>query len=82
MTAAMSSKSVRTYCNARGIVVDHENLRAIDVTRKKLHHLERLCEATQDEAVENTYARELTLRSLKRTIDQLKKELDSLRGQA
>jgi hypothetical protein len=45
------------------------------VTRGKLRDLERFFDTTFAEPGERTYARELTLRSLKRTINQLKEEI-------
>jgi CobQ-like glutamine amidotransferase family enzyme len=47
----------------------------LEVTREKLSGLELVYAATLAEPGEKTYARELTLRSLKRTINQLKEEI-------
>ena len=52
-----------------------ETNRELEVTRAKLHGLEQLYETTLAEPGEKTYARELTLRSLKRTINQFKEEI-------
>jgi hypothetical protein len=52
-----------------------QSKRELEVTREKLLGLERLYDATLAEGGQKTYARELTLRSLKRTINQLKEEI-------
>ena len=52
-----------------------ESKRELEVTREKLRGLEKLYDSTLVEPVEKTYARELTLRSLKRTINQMKEEI-------
>jgi hypothetical protein len=52
-----------------------ESQHELDVTREKLRGLEQLYAATLGEPGEKTYAQELTLRSLKRTINQLKEEI-------
>ncbi|MBI3821265.1 MAG: hypothetical protein HY289_01135 [Planctomycetes bacterium] len=52
-----------------------QSKRELEVTRRKLSDLQRLHDATVAEAGEKTYARELTLRSLKKTINQLKEEI-------
>lgn len=49
--------------------------RELKVTRQKLNDLEQLYEKTQTAPAENDYARTLTLRSLRRTINQLKEEI-------
>lgn len=49
--------------------------RELEVTREKLKGLEQLYEKTASEATANDYARQLTLRSLRRTINQLKEEI-------
>ncbi len=49
--------------------------RELESTRQKLHDLEQLYAKTLASAAENTYAHELTLRSLRRTINQLKEEI-------
>jgi hypothetical protein len=49
--------------------------REFEVTRKKLRGLEELVAKTEAEPAESSYARELTLRSLRRTINQLKEEI-------
>jgi hypothetical protein len=45
--------------------------RELETTRKKLRDLEQLYAQTESTAAETDYARELTLRSLRRTINQL-----------
>lgn len=49
--------------------------RELEVTREKLRGLEEVYASTLAEPGEKTYATELTLRSLKRTINQLKEEI-------
>ena len=51
-----------------------QNKRELEVTRVKLRELQQLYDATQA-SDDKTYARELTLRSLKRTMNQLKEEI-------
>jgi hypothetical protein len=52
-----------------------QSKRELEVTREKLHGLERLYAEQQAAPAENAYAQELTLRSLRRTINQLKEEI-------
>ncbi len=52
-----------------------QSKRELDVTREKLSELERLRATTLAAPSANTYARELTLRSLSRTINRLKEEI-------
>jgi hypothetical protein len=47
----------------------------VDVTREKLRILEQTYEETRSEPSGDTHSRELTLRSLKSLINQLKEEL-------
>jgi hypothetical protein len=47
----------------------------LQTTREKLRVLEEVYAKTQAEPTENAYARELTLRSLRRTINELKAEI-------
>jgi hypothetical protein len=49
--------------------------RELEVTREKLRGLEQLYAETQAAAGDKAYSRELTLRSLRRTINQLKEEI-------
>lgn len=49
--------------------------RELEVTRQKLNDLEQLYAKTLISSAENDYARALTLRSLRRTINQLKEEI-------
>ena len=49
--------------------------RELEVTRKKLRELEQLYAKTESDSAEGRYARELTLRSLRRTINQMKEEI-------
>jgi hypothetical protein len=52
-----------------------QSKRELEVTREKLRGLEQLYEKTAAEAGEQTYARQLTLRSLKRSINQFREEI-------
>ena len=47
----------------------------VEVTRSKLKVLEERFEASRLEPAENAYVQELSLRSLKRMINQLKEEI-------
>lgn len=49
--------------------------RELEVTQEKLRGLESLYESTKTAATDNAYSQELTLRSLRRTINQLKEEI-------
>ena len=51
------------------------NQQQLDNTQKKLSDLERQYAKRQKDPVENKLTRELTLRSLKRLINQLKEEI-------
>lgn len=59
-----------------------QSKRELEVTREKLHGLEQLYDATLAEPGDKTYARELTLRSLKRTINQLKEDIARFEAKA
>lgn len=52
-----------------------QSLLELQVTRRKLNDLEQLYARTLTTPEENAYPRELTLRSLRRTINQLKEEI-------
>jgi len=52
-----------------------KNEKELEVTRDKLRFMEERYNAIQAKPVTNEYARELTLRSLRRTINQLKEEI-------
>ncbi len=52
-----------------------QSSRELQVTREKLRGLEELYAKTQAAPAENAYVRELTLRSLQNTINQLKEEI-------
>jgi hypothetical protein len=52
-----------------------QSQRELEVTREKLRGLEQLYAEQVTAAAENAYARQLTLRSLRRTINQLKEEI-------
>jgi hypothetical protein len=58
------------------------SVRELEVTREKLRKLEELYSRTQATATENAYARELTLRSLQDTINQLKEEIPRFQARA
>lgn len=59
-----------------------QNQRQLDNTLKKLRELEQLYANTEQEPVDNTYARELTLRSIKRMINQLQEEIARYQARA
>ena len=52
-----------------------ENRRQLENTRIKLRELEQLYAKTQQSAASNEHVRELTLRSLKKRINQFKEEV-------
>ncbi len=52
-----------------------ETERQVRATRRKLALLERHFEELQNKPVQNEYVREVTLRSLKQFINQLKEEI-------
>jgi hypothetical protein len=47
----------------------------LEVTRRKLRDLEDLYHKTRTAAGDNDYGRQLTLRSLRRNVNQLKEEI-------
>ena len=52
-----------------------QSKRELDRTRKKLQELEQLYAKTEADSSQSTYSRDLTLRSLRRTVNQLKEEI-------
>jgi len=52
-----------------------QSQRELDQTRAKLRGLEELYAKTQADASESAYVRELTLRSLRQSINELKEEV-------
>jgi hypothetical protein len=52
-----------------------QSKRELEVTRKKLRGLEELYEKTRLASSAKDYAAQLTLRSLRRTVNQLKEEI-------
>jgi hypothetical protein len=52
-----------------------QSKRELEVTRKKLRGLEALYEKTRLASPAKDYASQLTLRSLRRTVNQLKEEI-------
>jgi hypothetical protein len=52
-----------------------QSKRELDVTRKKLQDLEQLYAATLADCSKGGYSRDLTLRSLRRSVNQLKEEI-------
>ena len=52
-----------------------QSKRELEVTQEKLRGLEQLYAQTLASAMEPAYPRELTLRSLRHTINQLKEEI-------
>jgi hypothetical protein len=53
-----------------------ENQRQLENTRAKLQELEQLCAKTERTTSTDEHVRELTLRSLKKRINQFKEEID------
>ena len=54
----------------------------LENTRTKLHILEDRCSSLESAARENTVARELTIRSLKKLIVQMKEEIARFESRA
>ncbi len=52
-----------------------QSKRELEITREKLRRLEQMYSQTKKAPPENSYPQELTLRSLRRTINQLKEEI-------
>ena len=52
-----------------------QSTQELQKTREKLLGLEKLYQETATRPTENEYAKELTLRSLRQTINQLKEEI-------
>ncbi len=52
-----------------------QSKRELETTRKKLHELEQLFAKTEADSVQSDYTRDLMLRSLRRTVNQLKEEI-------
>ncbi len=52
-----------------------ENLRQLENTRAKLQMMEKLYERKRQEPTDNSLVQELTLRSLKKRINQFKEEI-------
>ena len=52
-----------------------ENKRQLENTRTKLQELEQLYEKTRQDTAASTHVRELTMRSLKKRINQFKEEI-------
>jgi hypothetical protein len=57
------------------LTMNLQDERELEATREKLRFLEERHDAIRAKPVANDYARELTLRSLRRTINQLKEEI-------
>ncbi len=56
--------------------------RELEVTQEKLLGLEQLYAQTESSPAENAYVKDLTLRSLRRTINQLKEEIARFQARA
>lgn len=52
-----------------------QSAKQLDATRKKLAELEQLYEKTKSDDSQSGYGRELTLRSIRKTINQFKEEI-------
>jgi len=59
-----------------------ENRRQLGITRTKLQELEELYAETQHRPVASEHVRELTLRSLKKRINQFKEEITRFEARA
>ncbi len=59
----------------RGCVMELNDEREVEVTREKLRALETRCQAISQDAGDDAHIQELTLRSLKRLINQMKEEI-------
>jgi hypothetical protein len=59
-----------------------QSKRELEVTRAKLRGLEQRYAATLATSADNAYAQQLTLRSLRRTINQLKEEIARFEARA
>jgi hypothetical protein len=59
-----------------------ENRRQLENTRVKLLELEQLCTKTQQGPAASEHVRELTLRSLKKRINQFKEEITRFEARA
>lgn len=59
-----------------------ENRRQLENTRAKLQELERLCAEIQGKPEASEHVRELTLRSLKKRINQFKEEMTRFESRA
>lgn len=59
-----------------------KNNRELEVTREKLRGLEQLYAKTVAAPLENAYVRELSLQSLRRTINQMKEEIARFHARA
>ena len=59
-----------------------QSKRELEVTREKLRGLEELYAKTQAESGDGAYARELTLRSLRQSINELKEEMARFEARA
>jgi len=49
--------------------------REVQVTRQKIDDLERLFESTRADSIQNDHQRELTLRSIRKTINAMREEV-------
>ena len=52
-----------------------QSIRELEVTRQRLQELEQVYAATLADSSQTGYSRDLTLRSLRRTVNQLKEEI-------
>jgi septation ring formation regulator EzrA len=59
-----------------------DNRRQLENTRTKLQELEQLFIKTQQDPAPNNHVRELTLRSLKKRINQFKEEITRFEARA
>src|SRR5207248_2982483 len=68
--------------NGRGDLMSIENRRQLENTRVKLQELEQLYTKTEQASSSDKHVRELTLRSLKKRINQFKEEISRFEARA
>ena len=56
--------------------------REVQVTRQKIDDLERLFKSTRADSIQNDHQRELTLRSIRKTINAMREEVSRFEARA
>lgn len=56
--------------------------REVQVTLQKINELERLYESTRADSSQNEHQRELTLRSIRKTINSMREEVSRFKARA